>query len=186
LDLGTKWLAFTLVGEPQDGRPNPKSVVWPNVFSITTSYNPGALWGLGQRLPQANAVFAALSLLAAAAILYWLFAHGAAHDRTLTIALGLIMAGTLGNCYDRIACGRGVRDFLYFELINWPIFNLADSCLVCGAFILMLQAFFAEMAQPKTAPAATAALTPNAEAGGGGDQVIGNRSSVTSALITDH
>ena len=82
-------------------------------------------------------------VLAGAAILYWLFWRGAAKDRLLCVALGLIMAGTIGNCYDRIVGGQ-VRDFIYFELINWPIFNLADSMLVCGAGVLMLQAVFAD------------------------------------------
>jgi signal peptidase II len=162
LDLGSKWLAFALVGEPQDGRANPKLIVWPDVFSITTSFNEGALWGLGRKLPHANLVFAGLSVLAALAILYWVFARGAVKDRPLTLALGLIMAGTLGNCYDRLVWGK-VRDFLYFELIEWPIFNLADTWLVCGALLLMIQAFFAELGPAE--PAASAAISTTA----GGD-----------------
>ena len=35
----------------------------------------------------------------------------------------------------------GVRDFLYFYLIDWPVFNVADCGLVCGAGLLMWQAF---------------------------------------------
>ena len=57
LDLGTKFLAFTLVGVPQQDRANPKQVVWQNVFSFTTSFNPGALWGFLGKKPYANAVF---------------------------------------------------------------------------------------------------------------------------------
>jgi signal peptidase II len=150
LDLLTKWLAFTLVGPPSS-----KLVVWPEVFSLTTSFNRGALWGFGSHQPYANHLFAVLSVLAALAFLYWLYWRGAAHDRTISCSLGLLMAGTAGNCYDRIVWGK-VRDFLYFELINWPIFNLADSCLVCGALILVWQAFFAEMPPPRTIPAPSA------------------------------
>ena len=139
LDLLTKWLAFAKVGPPGS-----KRVLWQGVFSFTTSYNKGALWGLAREIPFANVAFACLSILAGAAIIYWLFAKGAAKDRLLAIALGLIMAGTIGNCYDRIVYGQ-VRDFVYFELINWPIFNLADSMLVLGAGVLVFQAvFFAE------------------------------------------
>ena len=158
LDLTSKWLVFTKVGPP--GAPPLK--LWPGVFSLTTSFNKGALWGLGGGVPFANVVFACLSVLAGAAIVYWLFWHGAAKDRFLTAALGLIMAGTIGNCYDRLVWGK-VRDWIYFELINWPIFNLADSMLVCGACVLMLQAVFAESTQRKPATAAGPVTEPAVE-----------------------
>lgn len=162
LDLTSKWLVFTKVGIPQPGLPAPTLKLWPGVFSLTTSFNKGALWGLGGNVPFANWLFASLSVLAGAAIVYWLFWHGAAKDRLLTMALGLIMAGTIGNCYDRLVWGK-VRDWIYFELINWPIFNLADSMLVCGAGVLMLQAVFAESSHPKTAPTADSVTEPAIE-----------------------
>jgi lipoprotein signal peptidase len=52
----------------------------------------------------------------------------------------LILAGTLGNLFDRVVFG-GVRDFLYFYWFEWPVFNVADCFLVCGAGLLLLQAF---------------------------------------------
>ena len=161
LDLATKWLAFGVVGMPQPGKPAPTYSILAGVFSFTTSYNPGALWGLAQKTAYANGIFAALSIAAALGILYWLVWQGAARDRVLTIALGLIMAGTIGNCFDRLYFGQ-VRDFIYFELINWPIFNLADSCLVCGAFLLMIQAFFAELPQRDRGTEAAAVAQPAA------------------------
>jgi signal peptidase II len=57
-------------------------------------------------------------------------------------ALGLILAGTVGNLYDRLVF-HGVRDFLYFYKIEWPVFNVADCCLVVGAGLLLLQALLA-------------------------------------------
>ena len=64
-----------------------------------------------------------------------------AGDLWVCIALGLILGGTLGNLYDRVVF-NGVRDFLHWNyLFDWPVFNLADSCLVCGACLLLLQAF---------------------------------------------
>jgi signal peptidase II len=50
------------------------------------------------------------------------------------------LAGTLGNLYDRLVFG-GVRDFLHFYWFQWPVFNVADCCLVCGAGLLLIQAF---------------------------------------------
>jgi lipoprotein signal peptidase len=104
-----------------------------------------------------NLVFSVVSVIAAAAIIYWTFRRTTARDRVLCAALGLILAGTVGNLYDRLVFG-GVRDFLYFYWINWPVFNIADSCLVCGAFLLLFQAFFsrAEVPQSSTEAAAMA------------------------------
>jgi signal peptidase II len=104
--------------------------------------NPGALFGvLSQYDKNANAIFAAISVLAAIAITFWSFKRSTASDPTLCAALGLILGGTLGNLYDRVVF-HGVRDFLYFYLINWPVFNIADCCLVLGAGVLLLQAFW--------------------------------------------
>ena len=76
-------------------------------------------------------------------ICYWLFVRGAATDRRLTTALGLIMAGALGNCYDRLVFGH-VRDFVHFHVdpigFDCAIFNFADNMLVAGAIALMLLA----------------------------------------------
>jgi signal peptidase II len=95
-----------------------------------------------------NVIFAVVSLIAAAAIVYWSTRRSTARDRVLCAALGLILAGTVGNLYDRLVFG-GVRDFLHFYLINWPVFNIADSCLVCGAFLLLFQAFFSRSEAPE-------------------------------------
>jgi len=114
--------------------------------------NHGALFGLGGDYQHyANGVFALVSLAAIIAIVVWASRRTTARDGLLCTALGLILAGTLGNLYDRVVFG-GVRDFLYFYLINWPVFNFADCCLVCGAFLLLAQAFWA-----KPAPADQAA-----------------------------
>jgi signal peptidase II len=104
--------------------------------------NQGALFGfLRDHKELANGGFAVISLLAAAAIIYWSTHRNTARDRWLCCALGLILAGTLGNFYDRIVF-NGVRDFLHWNYrFDWPVFNIADCCLVCGACLLLLQAF---------------------------------------------
>ena len=59
----------------------------------------------------------------------------------------LILGGTLGNLYDRVVF-HGVRDFLHWSYaFDWPVFNIADCCLVSGAFLLLFQAFFAKHEQ---------------------------------------
>jgi lipoprotein signal peptidase len=103
--------------------------------------NRGALFGLGDDFnAYANGFFAAVSVTAAMAIAAWSIRRTAATDRWLCTALGLILAGTLGNLFDRVVFG-GVRDFLYFYWFEWPVFNVADCFLVCGAGLLLLQAF---------------------------------------------
>ena len=126
-----------------------------STFRLYTSINHGALWGIGQGL---TGLFAAFSVVAVAGVLIWLFKYGAARSLWLTISLSLILAGTLGNLYDRLALHGmldgngellyGVRDFLLFTFgtFNWPIFNFADVFLVTGAIMLGLQSLQAEAA----------------------------------------
>lgn len=158
-DLVTKYLVFDALGAPGD--PGAHRPLIGTVLELRTSFNKGALWGWGNTLPHSSLIFACLSILAALAIFYWLFVAGAAIDRRLTIALGLIMAGALGNCYDRIVHGH-VRDFVHFSVreigFDFPIFNFADNMLVIGAALLMLLALQPEPAadvQPATDPIGT-------------------------------
>jgi lipoprotein signal peptidase len=122
--------------------------------------NHGALFGLGQEyVSLANGIFAAVSIAAAVAIAYWSTRPTTVRDRALCAALGLILAGTVGNLYDRIVF-NGVRDFLYWhyrDAFSWPVFNFADCCLVCGAFLLLAQAFWSH--STATHPEAAAQMT---------------------------
>ncbi len=126
-------------------------------FRFYTSFNRGALWGIGQHLTW---LFAGLSLIAVGVILYWLFAHAAAKSWFLTACLSLILAGTLGNLYDRLGMHGyldsstkepiyAVRDFLLFQFgsYSWPVFNLADVFLVAGASCLVVYSCFGDLDQ---------------------------------------
>jgi signal peptidase II len=116
-------------------------------FRLFTSFNRGALWGVGQGYTW---LFAALSTAAVIGIPTWLFGFRAARSWWLTVALGLILGGTLGNLYDRIGMPgcidengltvTAVRDFLLFTFGNfhWPVFNFADVSLVTGAGMLVV------------------------------------------------
>ncbi len=125
--------------------------------------NRGALFGIGNADDPSggwNTFFASISVAAALFIVFWVSRPAVAQDRFLCLALGLILAGTLGNLYDRIVFS-GVRDFLHFYYIsegpdgrsvrNWPDFNIADCCLVCGAGILLVHSFL--VSEKTTAPA---------------------------------
>jgi signal peptidase II len=169
IDLATKSWIFAKLGMPGQ-----KPSIWliSEIFGFTISLNEGALFGMGQGLVW---LFAALSILAAAGIVYWLFGMGAAHDWSLTVALAAIMAGIFGNLYDRLGFPKliwnypnpplhevgqpvyAVRDWLHFKIdaigFDWPIFNIADSLLVCGAALLVWHALRSEKGKQSNLPA---------------------------------
>jgi signal peptidase II len=157
-DLATKAYVFARIGQPFQ---QPPVTVVKNVLELQTSHNTGALWGFMRAVPHSSLIFAGLSIVAAVGICYWLFVLGAAADRRLTIALALIMAGALGNCYDRLTLGH-VRDFVHLHIdpigFDCAIFNFADNMLVVGAVALVLLALrpdSSETLQPSTAEPAT-------------------------------
>lgn len=91
LDLWTKHLAFTRL-EPDQGK-----VVIPNIMSFHRSLNTGALFGLGKGL---TFVFIIASILALGFV-FFLFASSTRDRRSLHVGLALVLAGALGNLYDR-------------------------------------------------------------------------------------
>jgi signal peptidase II len=154
-DLTTKDWAFNLLGMPG----GVTLWVWPNIFGLQTSLNKGALFGIGQ---DQVVLFAILSIAALIGILVWLFAAGAARDWFLTIALGLVTAGILGNLYDRVGLPGlyendepvyAVRDWVLVMIgpWQWPNFNVADPLLVAGAALLAWHAFSTNRGQPSVA-----------------------------------
>lgn len=174
-DLYTKQTVFSALGYPDGISPWVTSFFGGNVLMrYHTTFNHGALWGVGQGF---SLGFAALSLIAIVAVLYWLFVKGHANSLWLTLSLAFIMGGTLGNLYDRLAlhgCRNAagdleyaVRDFLRFELwgYHWPVFNYADVFLVSGAAMLFVYSLLYAEETDETAsvtPDSEESLSPNA------------------------
>ncbi len=140
--------------------------VWSKYFGFQRALNEGAVFGIGQGMVW---LFAVISLVALVAIPVWLFRYGAANDLWITIALGLITAGVIGNLYDRVGLHGldwkilrpdregepvyAVRDWILMQLGDnrrWPNYNLADAFLVCGAAL----AFIRTLATPVEVPPA--------------------------------
>jgi signal peptidase II len=151
-DLLTKQWVFAWRGSPH-GHARPSIWwLWEPFVGIETAVNTGALFGAGAGWGK---LFALLSIAAAIAIPVWLFYFRAATSSWLTVALSCVMAGILGNLYDRLGFwvepgmpadwSSGVRDWILFrwrhERWTWPNFNIADSMLVTGALMLLWQAF---------------------------------------------
>ena len=113
-------------------RPVGSIPVIPEVFSLYYHENRGAAWGIfqGQRVLLV-AVTGCLILFLIAAVILKKFP-----GRLVNLSFSLIIAGGLGNLADRIFRGY-VVDYLYFELIDFPIFNFADMCVVTGTILLV-------------------------------------------------
>ena len=117
--------------------------VIPGFFNITRIHNKGAIFG---SFSQANnklvfALLTAASLAALALVIYYFFKTPAG-DKLMKVALTLIMAGALGNQFDRLIRGH-VIDFLDFYVgqAHWPFFNAADSCITIGACLMLVILF---------------------------------------------
>ncbi len=125
--------------------------VIPGFFRITHTENPGAAFSLFADSPSHLKTVALISFSVVAMIVVSVLLWRQARTITLTgFALSLILGGAVGNLWDRVVSGR-VVDFLlfYVKQYQWPVFNLADSAIVVGASLLVLEIIFG---QPKHDP----------------------------------
>jgi signal peptidase II len=116
----------------------------PRIFRISHVLNTGAAFSAFADTTSPEIVRKALigfSILAVLIVGYMLLRVRNQLSLT-TIALSLILGGAIGNLYDRIVY-HYVIDFLEVHIVHyhWPDFNVADSCIVIGACLLMLEIF---------------------------------------------
>ncbi len=116
----------------------------PGFFQLTHTENTGAAFSLFADSPShwKTAMLIGFSVLAmlVVSVLLWKQSHAV----TITgVALSLILGGAVGNLWDRVASGK-VVDFLlfYVKQYQWPVFNLADSAIVVGASLLVIEILF--------------------------------------------
>ena len=126
------------------------------IFRITHWTNEGAAFSLFADSASPNTVrwgLVAFTVLASLAVLIALIYLGS-RITTATIALALILGGALGNLHDRILTGS-VVDFLEVHIFSyhWPDFNVADSAVVIGACLLLLDSLLPKK-QPEPHPTA--------------------------------
>ena len=144
LDLITKYLVNTSL---------PYGIAHPQlpIFDLTLLYNKGAafsfLSGAGgwQRW-----FFAVIAIAVSSALLVWM-AKTPYQQRWLGAALALVLAGALGNLYDRMVHGY-VIDFLSFHYSGWyfPAFNIADIAITIGAGMLIIDMIWFSESDNKT------------------------------------
>jgi signal peptidase II len=118
----------------------------PGFFNLTNTKNAGAAFGLFSESPTpwktGMLIIISLALLVAVVTLVVRSRH--LHWQS-SIGLSLILGGAFSNLYDRVRAGL-VEDFLdfYFRSYHWATFNAADSAIVVGAGLIVLQVLFAE------------------------------------------
>lgn len=103
------------------------------IASLYHTRNDGAAFGM---LDSAPWVFNTISTVAIIAMLAYLFL-GHAQSKLSGIALAMLISGGIGNMIDRIAL-KYVVDFIYLDVINFAVFNGADSFVCIGAGLLVL------------------------------------------------
>ena len=107
-------------------------------FNLVLTYNKGAAFSfLAGASGWQHQFLTGIGVAASLFIVYLLARHGS--QRLFALALALILGGAVGNVIDRLLHGH-VIDFLDFHWRgwHWPAFNVADSAIVCGAGLLML------------------------------------------------
>lgn len=109
-----------------------------DVLSITPTINTGAAFSILQGHQTLLIVLSCIALI----YLFQMFNKNLL-ARPLQVGWGLVLGGALGNLFDRIIYGF-VVDFIRFEPINFPVFNLADAFITIGTIIIFYYYLFGE------------------------------------------
>ncbi len=114
--------------------------VIPNFFHITYILNKGAAFGFlsGSDSSLVTPFFIIITLVAGV-VLFWMFFKAPPENWVFLVGLSLLLSGAIGNFIDRVLMGE-VIDFIdvhWFEY-HWPTFNIADSAISIGVFLLLI------------------------------------------------
>lgn len=110
-----------------------------DVFQLEYLENRGAAFGLFQN----QRIFFYISVITITGVVIWFFLHVPLerHFLPLQICSVFILAGAFGNFADRVRLGY-VVDFLYFNLIDFPVFNVADIYVTVSTVLIAILIFF--------------------------------------------
>lgn len=114
-------------------------VLWDGVFELRYLENRGAAFGIFQN----QKIFFIIITIVIAGLLVWFYSQipDTKHYNPMKIVIAACLAGAVGNFIDRTFNGY-VVDFLYFKLIDFPIFNVADIYVTCSAVAFVLLFIF--------------------------------------------
>ncbi len=146
-DVVTKYLAqiFLMKGTT--------TTLIPYILDVTLVYNKGAAWS---SFADSTWLLLVLSLIATVVLLYFITKNNWKRKKCYSTAITLMLAGTFGNCLDRffavINLQDGVVDMIIFTPLDklwekitgsgFPIFNIADMCLVIGIVLIGIDMIF--------------------------------------------
>ena len=138
LDLITKrWALSTLASQ--------RGELLGGLVPLTLAFNKGAAFGI--RLGEDSRWFFVPITVIALGLLLLLLRQASSRDYLRIVAISLVVSGAIGNLYDRLRWSRGVVDFIGpIDLGFWdfPIFNVADMAITCGAILLALSFWMEE------------------------------------------
>ncbi|UJS18137.1 MAG: signal peptidase II [Candidatus Jettenia sp.] len=133
LDIISKWFVFSRLDAFE------KVTLVPGFVNILRTENEGVVFGMFPGRTNAFIAFSAIAIIIIVCIYIW-------SDKTFfvsNVALGLILAGAIGNLWDRIWFSH-VRDFIDLHIkdkYHWPTFNIADSLICVGISIMVFSSF---------------------------------------------
>ncbi|MDE7161839.1 MAG: signal peptidase II [Anaeroplasmataceae bacterium] len=133
----------------------------PHVLDATLTYNTGAAWSF---LSNQTWILMVISLIASCVMVYYITKNDWKKKKVYSTALTLMLAGTFGNFIDRFFATIGVRDGVIDMIIlkpldslwyaisksSFPIFNVADMCLVIGIILLAIDIIFFQEKRAKS------------------------------------
>lgn len=142
LDQWTKWLVRENI--PFTGQWVPQGMDWLMPYArIVHWQNSGAAFGFFQN---GSLIFGSLAVVVIAVILYF-YPQVERKDWGMRIAMAMQFAGAAGNLIDRILFAGKVTDFI--SVGNFPVFNVADSSITLGVFVLLLDVWIKERKEKK-------------------------------------
>ncbi|MBR62368.1 MAG: signal peptidase II [Dehalococcoidia bacterium] len=124
LDQLTKYLVREFMNYGQ-------SIPETGFFRLTYYTNSGTIFGLFPNIP---IIFTIASVIAIACLIYF-YKTQKMGGVWLRVSIALLLGGAIGNFIDRVSMGE-VTDFI--DVGMWPVFNIADSSITCGIFLLIL------------------------------------------------
>jgi signal peptidase II len=118
---------------------------YPHGIEVTSFFNLVMVWNRGVSFgmfagDNMRWILVAVAVVISIVVFFWL---RKATNRMLSIGLGLVLGGAIGNIIDRIRFGA-VADFFDFDLIfmRWPAFNVADMAIVVGVIVILFENLF--------------------------------------------
>jgi signal peptidase II len=148
-DQFSKWWVINKLDLPDVGQ-----IVLLPVLNLTMVRNRGVTFGLLNGLgPWSSVILAVVALCVVGVLGLWLHRS---ESRISAVAIGAIAGGAIGNVIDRLRLGA-VIDFIHAHIAtqwgdySWYVFNVADSAIVCGVVVLIIESLFSHRQQHHSA-----------------------------------